>query len=337
MTTNTINPLALCAWLCFALPMPAAAVLIDEISFGASSALSGRSNPGGVFQASDPGSENVFGIPELGFKSLVTRGASNAAHAITAARSSDADIVANAKIDARSAFSSDSYSVVRSTATMSVNLLSSFNELSRTGEDVFMSFLIPPSFLELSVTGELPSIAMQARLRAHIEIDSEVLFDFEAALVGSFANAPSLSQSFFAQPDAGIAAPLAVATVTEAGGAPGCGTFAGACTYLYEFPAITGTLSLGFFPAPISPFAPSFARTVTYTLFTEVAGDAKFTGAIAALNDPFVFSGDPVQGVLNQFTATPVPLPPALLMCVSGLGFLSIVGRRRKRYERVAA
>lgn len=30
-------------------------------------------------------------------------------------------------------------------------------------------------------------------------------------------------------------------------------------------------------------------------------------------------------------------LPPTLLMCVSALGFLSIVGRRRKRCERLAA
>ena len=79
--------------------------------------------------------------------------------------------------------------------------------------------------------------------------------------------------------------------------------------------------------------APRFTRTVTYTLFTEVAGDAVFTGVIAALNDPYVFTGDPVQGVVNQFTSTqvPVPLPPALLMCVSALGLLSTVALQRKR------
>ena len=331
MTRTTIAPLALLGWLCLVLPPPVVAVLSDDISFSANSALSGRSDPGGIFQVSDPGNPDLPGISQPGFNSVVARGASNAAHAITAARSSNADIAANAKIDARSAFSTDSYSVVRSTATMSVELRSSFNSFARAGENVFMSFFIPPSFLELSVSGELPGIAMQARLRARIQIDNEELFDFEAALVGSFANAPSLSQSFFAQLESGIAVPLAVATVTEGGGAPGCGTFAGDCTHLYEFPAITGTLSLGFFPAPSSAAAPTFARTLTYTLFTEVAGDAKFTGAIAALNDPFVFTGDPVQGVVNQFTSTAVPLPPALLMFVPAIGLLSIVARQRKR------
>ena len=56
----------------------------------------------------------------------------------------------------------------------------------------------------------------------------------------------------------------------------------------------------GSFQRSSSVAAPRFARTVTYTLFTEVAGDAMFTGAIAALNDPFVFTGDPVQGVLKD-------------------------------------
>lgn len=115
-------------------------------------------------------------------------------------------------------------------------------------------------------------------------------------------------------------------TIINQSGSPECGQFDGACTFLCEFPEYFGFLDLG-------QVAPLTAKCIAYTLTANVAGPAAFTDAIAAINDPFFFSSDPVSPVnAVQFVElAPVPVPTPVALFASALALLGLARPRSVR------
>lgn len=83
----------------------------------------------------------------------------------------------------------------------------------------------------------------------------------------------------------------------------------GQCTFLYDFDAITGAIDLGI-------LSPGETLAINYFMTAKVSGPATFSGAIAALNDPFSCSDDALPPVpSSRFTElTPVPAPTSALL-----------------------
>ena len=301
------------------LPMPAQALFIDD-GFEASSVLIFGSGPGEV-QLRDP----AFGAGEI-TASKVQRGAFDAAHAISAARATETDFAANAKIEARNFFTDPrtGYSKVESVAHYGAAI---FNDSLATNFNLGMEFLIPPSFMELTLTNELPNLRMTSSIDALITLTTlplpgtgappliSALLQIHAEVSGSFNSRPTFSSSLMQVPGvslAGLAAPTI--TVTNNSGGTGCGAFDGQCTFLYDFGEIAGTINLGV-------LTPLESLAVNYFMTATVSGPATFTGAIAALNDPFFFSDDPLPPVPRPafVELAPVPAPSTAILLGSAL------------------
>jgi len=297
------------------LPLHAQALVISD-DFEAHSSLVALIGPGAL-QLQDPAAPGT----EL-TESKIQHGVFNQAHAITAARATPTDFATNAKIDAREHLTRPlvDYAKVESVAHYGASL---FNDRPVANFKLGMEFVIPPSFMELTLSSEFPGLSMSSSIDAFITLTrlplpgsggtpiTSDLFRFHADVSGSFASGPTFSTSMALTPGVSLvtfASPTV--TITNASGGPGCGEFQAQCTFLYEFDELAGAIDLGV-------LSPGEAIAINYFMTANVAGPAMFSGAIAAINDPFFFSGDAVTPVARpafvELAAVPLPGSAALL------------------------
>ncbi len=310
------------------LPLPALALSIDD-GFESHSLLSAISGPTQV-QLQDP----ATGTGEI-TASKLQHGAFNTAHAITAARATESDFAANAKIEARNFFTDPQlrYTKVESVAHYGAAI---FNDNPATSFNLGMEFLIPPSFMELTLTNELPNLSMTSSIDALITLTTtpppgpgtdpviSTLLQIHAEVSGSFRSGPTFTSNLIQTQGVvltGILAPTITITNTSSG--TGCGAFDSQCTFLYDFGDIAGTIDLGI-------LSPGEGLAVNYFMTATVSGPAAFTGAIAALNDPFFLAGDPLPPVPRPafVELAPVPAPSSVILLGSALLLVTTLRNR---------
>jgi hypothetical protein len=97
-------------------------------------------------------------------------------------------------------------------------------------------------------------------------------------------------------------------------------------TTTIDFPAFHGHLDLGLIPAGVP-------LTVEYQMQARGSGLLLANIGLAAINDPFLLSTDPVQpGValdLAVAPAAPVPAPATWMLLLAGLALAPAFARRR--------
>jgi hypothetical protein len=230
----------------------------------------------------------------------------------TAARSRAAEIAANARVFSES-FNSQTFDLALSQAFYAVQL-----DPVVVGQNASVDFFLPPSYLELVHNAEVPFLDLDAVFFADLRVCfdascnlADQVFFLQAELQGDFnTTAPSMQLSGHPSLDL---TPLMNPTFSDSG--------AGFIrTYLYEFPAFSGHVDIGFVPA-------NLPLRVEYTLQARASGQISFNSAIAAVNDPFLVDTDPVQqGIPLVVTVTPVPEPSTCILC--SLGIAAITSRR---------
>lgn len=231
------------------------------------------------------------------------------AQARTAARSRAAEIGANAMI-LDTAFTRLPFDEVISAATYNVSISAEF-----VNRNASIEFYLPPSYLEVLSNGELPTNEMEVLIYATLAVcyttsclsaDQRFLFQ---AIASASANNQTHSVIAHGDPTLDLT-PLQNPTVTFT---PGF-----LSTYLIEFPEFFGTLEIGNIPAG-SPLR------VEYQIQARAKGLAVYNHAIAAINDPFTVTTDPIrQGTPISVTFTdsavdPVPEPSSALLLLAGV------------------
>lgn len=236
------------------------------------------------------------------------------AQARTAARSRAEEIGANAMI-LDTAFTRLPFDEVISAATYNVFIGAEFVD-----GDATIEFYLPPSYLEVLSNGELPNNEMEVVLYANLAVcyttaclsaDQRFLFQ----TIGN-ASANNQTHSIIAHGDPTLdLTPLRNPTVTFT---PGF-----LSTYLVEFPEFFGTLQISNIPGG-SPLR------VEYQIQARAKGLAVFNHAIAAINDPFTVTTDPIrQGtpITVTFTDTavdPVPEPSTAILLFTGAAIFAL-------------
>lgn len=236
------------------------------------------------------------------------------AQARTAARSRAEEIGANAMI-LDTAFTRLPFDEVISAATYNVQIGAEFVD-----RDASIEFYLPPSYLEVLSNAELPTNEMEVVLYANLAVcystaclSADRRFSFQ-----SIANASAINRTFsvIAEGDSTLdLTPLRNPTVTFT---PGF-----LSTYLIEFPEFFGTLDITNIPAG-SPLR------VEYQIQARAKGLAVFNHAIAAINDPFTVSTDPIrQGTPIAVTFTdsavePVPEPSTAILLLTGAAIFAL-------------
>lgn len=268
------------------------------------------------------------------FGDLLTNGAR------TAARSRGDEIAANAQF-VDTTFTGGTTYDVRSDAQVFMNAHNLFGAPQEVGFD----FFLPPTELELTTNSELADFhVLEARAQAHIEIqyitgggaNAQAVFDFEAELKSNHDALPTVLPN--------VSASYSV-TVNGAPDPPNDMDLSsllkptiqrsesnGQRTVTVEIPQFFGHFNLG----EVSGL-PTEGMSVTYQMSADVKGLALNSEAIAAINDPFALSTDPViQGVpifpvggVLAPEGSVVPEPASVAMGVIGLGALGMAARRR--------
>lgn len=239
-----------------------------------------------------------------------------AAQGRTAARSRAEEIAANAMI-LDTSFTGVTFDEVISAAQF--NLTVSPELIVRHAT---LEFFLPPSYMEVVSNAETYFNVMETVLLANVRICyadicnfSDQRFQFQAVATVSFLNReydvqatgdPAFDLSGLQNP---------IVTFTPNG-------FLN--TYHVAFPEFTGILDVGDVPAGVP-------ITVEYQIQARASGRALLNTAIAAINDPFLLSTDPVlQGTPLQLTFTPVvdtvPEPSTVLLVLSGVA-MAVVRR----------
>jgi len=248
----------------------------------------------------------------------------------TAARSSLGVMTVNATYEARGfGAQSTTFSTVQSVAHVNIAV-----KADSTGgaQEVFLDFFLPPGFLELvenAETGFDPATIHQATLAATIStcqnfpcIDViENQFQFGATLTGNYVTQQLVVIAETTQSDLDTSplesAQLQVTETTFPSGLP-------KRTALWEYPEFEGHVSLGI-------LEPGDFLSVSYLMFATVDGIALLNGATAAINDPFLISGDPMLAlravaVDGDVVAVAAPAGPTLFLS----GLLILYGLRRR-------
>lgn len=239
-----------------------------------------------------------------------------AAQGRTAARSSVEEIAANAMI-LDTSFTGVLFDEVMSAANFTLTVSPEFIVRHAT-----LEFFLPPSYMEVVSNGETYFNVMETVLLANLWVcyanscgSSDERFQFQSIATVSYLNRghsvqatgdPALDLSGLQNPDV---------TFTPNG-------FLN--TYRVAFPEFTGILDVGDVPAGLP-------ITVEYQVQARARGRALLNTAIAAINDPFLLSTDPVlQGTPLQLTFTPVvdtvPEPSTVLLVLSGVA-MAVVRR----------
>ncbi len=243
------------------------------------------------------------------------------AQARTAARSRAAEIGANAMI-LDTAFTRLPFDEVISAATYNVFIGAEF-----VAGDATVEFYLPPSYLEVLSNGELPTNEMEVLLYANLSVcfTTGCLSADQRFLFQAIANASANNQthSIIAQGDPALdLTPMRNPTVTFT---PGF-----LSTYLVEFPEFFGTLQITNIPAGLP-------LRVEYQIQARAKGLAAFNHAIAAINDPFTVTTDPIrQGTPITVTFTgaavdPVPEPSSAILLLAGI--VTFVFRRMNHFR----
>lgn len=236
------------------------------------------------------------------------------AQARTAARSRAEEIGANAMI-LDTAFSFLPFDEIISAATFQITI-----DPELVNRNASIEFYFPPSYMEILSNGELLHNEMETLLLADLRVCQSNLcsitdrrFSFQ-----SIANASAINRSYriIAEGDPTLdLTPLRNPTVTFT---PGF-----LSTYLVEFPEFFGTLDIG----TVSAGSP---LTVDYQIQARAKGLAVFNHAIAAINDPFTVTTDPIrQGTPITVTFTdsavePVPEPSTAILLLTGAAIFAL-------------
>lgn len=239
----------------------------------------------------------------------------------TAARSGPTEIAVNALIDDQLLFSVTDF-VAESLATYRLDVMP--NDFF--AQDARVDFALPPAFLEIRTNAEIAFARLDALIDADLrfclgescDLADESLFRFHAALQGSWREySTSIEAGGHASLDVSA---LQTPTVTDTGGF--------IRTTTVEFPSFLGHLDLGQIPAGVPAW-------VEYTLQARAFGIVGGSTAMAAINDPFLFSTDPVQSfaplrlrLTEVGPAAPVPEPSTWLLCATAV---AVWMRRRTR------
>jgi hypothetical protein len=236
----------------------------------------------------------------------------------TAARSSAAEIAANARVFSDTFASAQTFDLALSQAFYAVQL-----DPQVIGNHIGVDFFLPPSYLELVHNAETAFNDLDAVFFADLRVCfdascslADQVFFLQAELQGDFnTTAPSMQVSGHPSLDL---TPLMNPTFTDSG--PGF-----IRTYLYEFPEFTGHIDVGQLPAGVP-------LRVEYTLQARASGITVLNSAIAAVNDPFLVDTDPVQqGIPFTVTLTAVPEPASWVMCMAGM--LVMMNSRRDSHD----
>lgn len=278
---------------------------------------------------------NTFGRAESRAEhgSLLTTGAR------TAARSAADEIAANAQFsDGAAQFSFNQYNA-SSTAEYNITAQSLFPQ----AHDVMLDFFLPPTLLEIQTnleTGPInpPSTAsVSASLTVFLPDGGFEFFDFAASLTAGYTfDGSTTSFEYELTDDArtGFVTDLDLTalenpTITVAGE----GEFV--TTVTVEYPAFAGQLQLG-------PVAPGEELDVSYDMSAEVEGVAAYSAAIAAINDPFFLSTDPVivSPLVEAVDGGIVPEPSTVALSIAlavGLAAGAFRVRRSGCGDRISA
>lgn len=270
--------------------------------------------------------DNMFGVSgsKAEHGSLLTSGAR------TAARSASNEIAANAQF-AETTFGGFTDYNAFSQTEYDLTAQNQFN----TGHDVMLDFFLPPTLLEIHgnlESGPVLTKPLTARVSAHLTVftPSELeFFNFLAELTGSYVtgmNGTRLEWSLTDHASVGFdtdldLSPLNNPTVTVIGE----GEFE--TTVTVEYPSFSGQLMLGSVHS-------GGEIEVSYSMTAEVDGIAAGTTAIAAINDPFFLSTDPVTMAgfaLPVDGGESVPEPATLALLAASL---ACIPRRREHPAR---
>jgi hypothetical protein len=147
-------------------------------------------------------------------------GTQSTPEARTAARSGSHEMAANARIDDKLMFSRTNFSAVLSQASYSITLAAD----NLFVHDAVVDFILPPSYLEVTSTAEVPFIALDTVLLADLRVCfavactlSDTRFHLQANLEASFQNF-SWAANAIGDPSLDLT-PLRNPTITDVGGA----------------------------------------------------------------------------------------------------------------------
>ena len=216
----------------------------------------------------------------------------------TAARSAfNGELAANVRMDDKNRFSHTNVTETISAATLSYHSAPD-NALLRHAS---LDFTLPPSFVEVTNFGEVPSNALEMVLFADLRVcfaticsSGDSLFGFQSILTASFQSF-AWSASATGDPSLNLDA-LRHPVITDGITAP----FERTTTL--DFAAFHGHLDLGLVPAG-SPL------TVEYQLQTRGSGVLLANIGLAGINDPFILDTDPVSAAALALTLGPYNYP----------------------------
>ena len=242
-------------------------------------------------------------------------GTQDTPEARTAARSGAQEMAVNARIDDKFRYSATDFSNVLSQASYIINVEPESLFVRNSG----LSFVLPASYLEVTSTAEIPYITLETVLIADLRLclaiacsSSDAIFHMQANLDASHRNF-NWSVSVDGDPTLDLTS-LRNPTVTDMG----VGTFTR--TVNVVFPTFEGHVDGRIVPVG-SPV------TVEYIMQVRARGFGATNIGIAAINDPFLLSTDPVHLAhsvtltLTQAEAN-VPEPRSFLLCLVPLGLL---------------
>ena len=231
------------------------------------------------------------------------------AQARTAARSSALEIGANALIT-DSAFTRLNFDEVISAASYAITATPEF-----LNSGSLIEFYLPPSYLEVESNLELPNNTMEVLLLANLEVCFRSVctkeFFFQSIATASYNN-----QNFSTLLSGNPMLDLTALDNPQVSLTPSSDLFLR--TYLVEFPDYAGSFDFGAVPVGESV-------EVRYQIQARAKGLAAFNHAIAAINDPFTVTTDPIrQGTPLSLTFTgsateSVPEPSTVLLSLTGL------------------
>ena len=234
------------------------------------------------------------------------------------------EMAANVRLDDKFQFSHTQVSEAISVATLKVTVAPDTVFL----RNAVLDFLLPPSFVEVTSSGELQDNALEMVLFADLRVCFDTLcsstdsrFSFQTTLTASWQEFDFSIQTE-GEPGLDLSA-LEAPTVTDAGG-PGVGFMR---TTTLEFATFEGHLDLGLIPIGLP-------LTLEYQMQARGSGRMAANIGLAAINDPFILSTDPIQpGMALNIAVAPavVPLPAAWLVLASGSLLTGALARRGAR------
>jgi hypothetical protein len=262
-------------------------------------------------------------VGTVSVSSQALAGTSSTPELRTAARASVEDITANARLDDKFRFSNVNFQDNDSIATFSVVIF----KIGGGAERISASIYFPPSYVEVSSFVEIPYATLTPAIFAEINVvgcstpslcvgPSTGIFDFQSYIDGSYNSFQYLVHAE-SQPGVDLSPLLNPVITDQIGG--------GSRLSRVEFPGYGATLDLGTLGA-------GEALKFEYRIEARVTGIGAGNVGIAAINDPFFFSGTPTgPGVDPGITASPaaasVPEPATGLLLIAGVGLVWV--RRR--------